>query len=542
MLDVVRFLSRIPARKEVPIMVESLSSPAKPNQNRQPQSEQIIQRYGQQMYDLVDELIHKTVHDIEQHVPLHKMEKDAWKTVLALGRCLLQMIFEIVGSGDVGPRVTLPDGRTVKRLDDLSKRDYTCPFGEFHLERTVYGTRKGKKIEFVPLDERLGLPESKFSYLLQDWDQSEVMEQPFDRARGAMARILDLTQHVDSLEQMNRQMARQVEAFHGAQLPPEPESEGEILVQTADHKGVPLQHSADRTTAADHDAEAPRRENRKRMATLAGVYSIDPYIRTPDQVVEGLFAEPGSPRDPDLPPRPKPRNKRLRACLPHENHLGEQIDGTAAMFGWLADEVFARNPDGLKTLIHLTDGEECLRTMRDVFQEGVAMVDILDLLHATSRVWRASRLLGYTAEAEREKFVRERVSWILHGEVKSVIVSFRQLGTRRGLTGKRLKELHGICNYFEKNQERMRYDEYLAKGYPIASGVIEGACRNVVKDRMERTGMSWVIEGALAMLSLRCVWLSDSWEEYHSFRIERETQRLHPNRPWIKELPWALAT
>jgi len=258
--------------------------------------------------------------------------------------------------------------------------------------------------------------------------------------------------------------------------------------------------------------------------------------------VEALFSQPGTPRDPDLPPRPKPQNKRLRACLPHENHLGEEIDGTAAMFGWLADEVFGRNPEGLKMLIHLTDGEECLRTTRDVFQEDVAMVDILDLLHATSRVWRASRLLGYTGEAEREKFVRERIHWILQGNVTSVIASFRSLSTRRGVTGKRQKELQKICNYFEKNAYRMRYDEYLAKGYPIASGVIEGACRNVVKDRMERTGMSWVIEGAQAMLSLRCVWLCDSWEEYQAFRIERETQRLHPNRSWLKELPWALAT
>ena len=357
-----------------------------------------------------------------------------------------------------------------------------------------------------------------------------------------MARILGLQQHVDSLEQMNRQMARPVEDFHAQQQPPAPESEAEILVQTVDHKGVPLQHPADRSAAADHDAEAPRRENRKRMAALAGVYSIDPYVRTPDQVVEALFAEPGSPRDAGLPPRPVPQNKRLRACLPHENHLGEEINGTAAMFGWLADEVSDRKPDGLKTLIHLTDGEECLRTTRDVLQEGVAMVDILDLLHATSRVWKAGRLLGYEGEAAREKFVRERVSWILHGDVKSVITSFRQLGTRRGLQGKRLKALQGICNYFEKNAYRMQYDEYLSHGYPIASGVIEGACRNVVKDRMERTGMSWVIAGAQAMLSLRCVWLCDSWEEYQGYRIEQETQRLHPNRSWIKELSWAIAT
>lgn len=523
-------------------MIANQMPVANPIQVDQQSQEELIQKHGQRMHDLVDQLVLGNLQAVKNHTPVHEVERDTFGTLLRLGNCTLQLLFDLLGSGDVGPTVTLPEGRTLKRLQELHSRDYLSVFGEFQLDRTVYGRREGKKIEFVPLDERLGLPESKFSYLLQDWDQCEVMEQPFAKVKGVMGRILGLTQHVDSLEQMNRQMAQQVEAFHETQLPPALESEGEILVQTADHKGVPLQHPADRNAAADHDAEAPRRAGRKRMAALAGVYSIAPYVRTPDQVVEALFAKPGSPRDESLPVRPKPQNKRLRACLPHENHLGETIDGTAAMFGWLADEVFARNPDGSKPLIHLTDGEPCLRTMRDVFQDEVAMVDILDLLHATSRVWRASRLLGYEEEAKREKFVRERVSRILHGEVKSVIVGLRQLGTRQGLTGQRRKELQGICHYFEKNQDRMQYDEYLAKGYPIASGVIEGACRNVVKDRMERTGMSWVIEGAQAMLSLRCLWLSESWDAYQPFRIERETQRLHANRPWIKALPWALAT
>ena len=74
----------------------------------------------------------------------------------------------------------------------------------------------------------------------------------------------------------------------------------------------------------------------------------------------------------------------------------------------------------------------------------------------------------------------------------------------------------------------MAYKDYLARGYPIASGVIEGACRNVVKDRMERSGMRWVMQGAHAMLSLRSIHLSGLWDEFIQFRIGRETQRLYP--------------
>ncbi len=84
----------------------------------------------------------------------------------------------------------------------------------------------------------------------------------------------------------------------------------------------------------------------------------------------------------------------------------------------------------------------------------------------------------------------------------------------------------------------MRYDEYLAAGYPIASGVIEGACRHLVRDRLERTGMNWCIPGAQSMLNLRCIYLTDEWEPFMAFRIAEETKRLYPYRSTLQPLPW----
>jgi hypothetical protein len=75
----------------------------------------------------------------------------------------------------------------------------------------------------------------------------------------------------------------------------------------------------------------------------------------------------------------------------------------------------------------------------------------------------------------------------------------------------------------------MAYHEYLAAGYPIASGVIEGACRHVVKDRMERSGMRWVLQGAHAMLGLRSIQASGLWEDFMRFRITAECKRLYPH-------------
>ena len=125
-------------------------------------------------------------------------------------------------------------------------------------------------------------------------------------------------------------------------------------------------------------------------------------------------------------------------------------------------------------------------------------VPILDILHVASYVWSAAKLFEQD-EGTRKQFTRLRLARILNGEVHAVILGLRQLATRRQLKGDSRQQLEQICSYFAKNAERMRYREYLALGYPIASGAVEGACGHLVKDRMERSGMRWTLEGAGAM-------------------------------------------
>ena len=179
--------------------------------------------------------------------------------------------------------------------------------------------------------------------------------------------------------------------------------------------------------------------------------------------------------------------------------------------------------------------------MREVFQADVPMIDILDLLHVTPRLWDAATLFHAKGSRAAENFVRERVTRILHGDVIGVVRGLRRMGTTERPAWRQTTRLRKICGYLEKNRDRMRYDEYLACGYPIASGVIEGACRNVVKDRLERTGMNWTIPGAEAMLELRCIHLTEQWDAFIEFRIAKETQRLYPYRDTLKTLPWQVA-
>jgi hypothetical protein len=475
---------------------------------------------------LVPQVLDVLTRALREGTAVHQVEADLWDLALQLGRRSLAAFFAACGSGDLGETLTLPDGEQLRRLDDLHPRRYVSVFGAFRLERTAYGSREGQALEYVPLDNRLQLPAGAFSYLLQDWDQALAVEQAFTQVSQAIARMLKLPQSVDSLEGMNRQMARDVGTFRDSQGSPPAAEEGAIVVVTADCKGVVMRGQG---TPAVCGGQRPagQRANHKRMATVGAVYTVDPYVRTAEEVVAALFRDPG--HEPG--PRPQPAHKRVWASLPRQ---GPQPQSSIeAVFDWLWWEFAQRNPQLKRPTVCLCDGQEALW---QACAESVAdpdRVEVLDLLHVTPRLWHAARLLYGDKGQEVVPFVRRRVTQVLQGKVEAVIRALRRLATARGLKGAKRQALARICGYLRKNRRRMRYDEYLRAGYPIASGVIEGACRHLVKDRMERAGMHWTPAGAQAMLDLRSVWIADQWEAFQQDRIQRDRERLYPHRDLV---------
>lgn len=469
----------------------------------------------------------------EQGLAAHEVEADIWRRVLLLGHQALELLFHLVGTGDVGETTALPDGREVRRLDGLHPRAYQSVFGRFEVERTVYGSREGQKIEYVPVDTQLQLPESDFSYLLQDWSQGLSVEHAYRRVPETLGRILDVKPTVDSLERMNLKMAQSVRGFRESRPAPEPEAEGALCVVSADGKGIPIRRPTPEVPIEAHDRDQQPKTNRKKMAMVGTVYTIDPFVRTPEEVAASLFRDPD-----DVTPsakRPEPQHKRLWASLPQDQD-GDLISATDETFGWLAQEVARRNPESHKPTLLLMDGQKSLweAGRRDLAQDP--MIEILDLLHATPRIWEAAGLFYARDSDQAWEFVYDRVLRVLRGEVRTVIAGLRQMGTKRKLRGKKREKLAKICGYLQNNAHRMRYDVYLAAGYPIASGVIEGACRHFVKDRMERSGMRWTIESAQAMLDVRSTYLNGDWDTFMTYRIEKETQRLYPHRELVEPI------
>jgi hypothetical protein len=442
----------------------------------------------------------------------------------------------------VGPTLTVPGTRpgeppqVLPRLDASRSRPYLSIFGEVAIQRTCYGP---DRVEVAPLDARLHLPRRQYSYLLQKWLGAFVIDDAHAEAVQKLQTILGLSISVKASEDLNREQASDVEPFQDSLPVPEPSEEGPIVVVSADCKGVPLVRSAlagveEESTQEDTTRSSPHhrrgkgeKANTKRMAAVGAVYTIEPFVRTTDEVIDELQRTKAATR------RPAPQHKRLRADL---------LLGKVSLFLWLADELCRRNPSGAKPVVFLSDGERALHDRQgEYLPEGVTC--ILDLLHVLERLWKVAWCLFEegTQKAQAEQWVEDRLRMLLDGKVGYVIGGLRQTLTKRKLKGSRRKTMREVIGYFDGNRSRMRYDEYLAAGYPIGSGVIEGACRHLVKDRMERAGLHWTPAVAQAMLDLRSTYVNGDWEAYQAYRIRRETQRLYPHRHLVEGPQFCMA-
>jgi hypothetical protein len=349
---------------------------------------------------------------------------------------------------------------------------------------------------------------------------------PYATVSAALTRILGFTQSVHTLERNQREVATAAGEFWEAQPTPPSEKEGELLVCTADGKGVPMRGGAKAPKGIEPPSTAGMRPGTKKMALIGAVYTVNRFERTPDEVLEALFREAPAGQPPS---RPRPCFKYVRAALERDDSDSTEPQ-IRTIFGWMAAQVRQRNPDASKKVVLLMDGQESLWKAGRVYlpEELAEVTEILDLLHALGYLWEAAPLFHPNDSDAARTFVKAQARRMLHGEVAAVIHALRWLGKHHKLKGKRRETLERICGYFHNNAQRMAYDAYLEHGFPIASGVIEGACRCVVKDRMERSGMRWVMSGARAMLDVRCIYLSGLWEEFMTFRIQRESRRLYP--------------
>ena len=424
------------------------------------------------------------------------------------------------GDGDLGAAIILPadphDGRPLRLA---YKRPHTRSvltlFGELRITRIGYGAPGHKALH--PLDVELCLPERIYSYECQRRLIRGVICGPFDEAIALIGEMTGVSVPKRSAEQLVREAAVDFDAFYAerAQAAVKP-GRGEILVGAIDCKGIPMV-KPERALRVIRRCKGEK-ANKKRMATVAAVHSQAPVTRTPKDVLDSLFA---ADQRPERQKRTPPQHKRVWASL---------IASKDTFITDVKAEMTRRDPRHRRSWVIVTDGERALQ--QRVCQTFTDVTLVLDLLHVLDKLWACGHALYGEGSRDAEDFVYQRAERILCGMSSQVVKGLRQIVTKRRLTGNKAKTLQNAASYLHRNRQRMRYDLYLANGWPIASGSVEGACKNLIRDRFERSGMRWTPETAEALLRLRAVYLSGDLDSYWEFHIDRDQQRLYRRDEW----------
>jgi hypothetical protein len=452
------------------------------------------------------------------------VEREVEEKTYELARLLFQAHLDERGPGEVAEPVRDAAGRT-RTETRAHTRTLETVFGPVKVNRTGYGGPGLGSLH--PLDAELNLPPERYSHELRRQAAVEASKGSYDEAVESLAERSAAKVPKRQLEQLVVRSATDFDSFYQRQSwSGDVAGEGTLLVLSFDGKGVAMLpeglREATRKAGEKRQPKLSKRlskgekRNAKRMATVATVYTIAPHVREPEQVARGMApiheVEPAK--------RPKPEGKRVWASL--EKTPKEVIEEAF-------EEAQKRDPSHEKEWVALVDGNKnqlsILRQMAKKY--GVKLSVVMDVIHVTEYLWKASTGFHEEQNPEREKWVSERLLRILRGESSQVAAGIRRSATLRGLTGGARDAVDGCCNYLLNHTRYLRYDRYLAKGMPIATGVIEGACRHLVKDRMDVTGARWSLAGAEAVLRLRALRASGDFDEYWKYHEAQEYERNH---------------
>lgn len=455
----------------------------------------------------------------------HEAEKGIFKRLMPLGLAAMRVYFAERGTGDVGTAVEREDGMVLLREGKLRERDYFSIFGKLDVPRTCY--RALGEAGIFPLDEHVNVPERCYSYFLQEWMTLFAVEHPFKESAGWFDQLFDLDVAESVLIDVAKDAYEDYDAFYTQRPAPSEDTEGEILVVSVDGKGVPMI----KAEAAKLQAKLGKGEKRqKKKEALVGVsYTVDRKERSAEELAELLIdpeaAQERRKREGKKDDAPRAHNVRRLASLARPKH--EVMES-------IMHDVARRDPERRRPLAVLLDGALGLWALvTKCFKGWENVTFVLDLMHVVGYLWVAANALFGEGSEEGKQWVQHKLTQILRGRVGYVIGSLKQTLAKRKLKKSSREALGSVIGFLHNHRRWMKYDEYLAAGLPVATGVVESACGSVVKHRMEGEGKRWSVQGAEAILALRSLRKShdNDLREYWRFHARQERARLYAHRP-----------
>jgi len=416
-------------------------------------------------------------------------------------------------------RVTGPDQVARTRAERGHARSLSSVFGPVTVSRIAY--RAPGTAAVHPLDAELGLPAGRHSPGLAEMTAAGAARGSLEQACVQVRARTGCKLGTRQAQQLVRAAAADSGGFY-AHRPAPLAVAGEVVVLSCDAKGIrmrpgelrPRAERLARSSVPQQDGRLSQGEvrTRRRMAAAGAVWVITPAPRT-----AGDILGPGPRAD-----GPQVRHKWLTASV---------ADDAAAVIAAVFAEADRRDPAHERAWIALADGnkDQIRQIQAQAAARKITVTIICDLIHVTEHLQDAAWCFFPRASAGAGRWVRARTAQILDGGPAgpaAVAAALRQAAAGLGKT--RRKTAEKTAGYLEAKAPHLDYPQALAAGWPIATGVIEGACRHLVKDRMDITGARWGVQTAEAILKLRAITANGDFDAYWTWHLQQEHHRNHP--------------
>lgn len=439
----------------------------------------------------------------------YQVELTRFRRLLALGAVLLRLFCGTRAAVRPAEPVTAPDGTRLPPHDQRPTTDSSV-FGKVRFARHFF-TAPGQEGR-CPLDAELSLPARCDADLLREWAVYGTTDESYRESQTVLERILGLSLSLQTLETGVAAAGDDVAAFYEQPVKPPPASTGETpswwsrpTAQGGRWGSPPPRRPL---CAWPRDRSGPRRRKR----SSPGLSTIAPSPRTPQEVVAALLQDPNRS---ESAARPVPVGQELRATLA----------GKAVALSCLAQRVAHHEGPHIQPRVARTDGAKALP--QHVVTHFPAYPLVLDILHATAYLWdTATALLGET-HPHRLAWVGAYLEPLVAGQTDAVMTALEAEVKDPTHTATQRQAIRRTVGDDRRNRLYMHDDEYLARGWPMGTGVVEGACGHLVNDRMEQSGLRWTKGGAQAVLDRRAVRLNGHGDTSGLFHRHQPHQRLY---------------
>ena len=392
-------------------------------------------------------------------------------------------------------------------------------FGEVTVTRHGYNKRKTKSV--FPLDAQLNLAKDQYSDGLRLQLAAQINHCAYDHAvehiKGTTGGKIAKRQCLELVQDM----AQDFEGYYQQNRYVKAEETNDLLVLTFDGKGIVMRPESLRACTKKKAQQAKKlnsrlsageKKDRKRMAQVASVYTVMPHQRSAESVMK--MEEEAHVHTLRVPAR----NKRVWASVKRD--ASDVIDEAF-------EEALQRDPNQDRAWVVVIDGHPVQRKMIEKAAQkfNVNVTIVLDFIHVLEYLWKAAWCFFDKGDEAVEGWIAKYAIKILNGKSSQVAKGLKQSATKRKLSQR--TGVDKCAKYLLNNTKRLKYDVALSSGFPIASGIIEGACRHLINDRLDITGARWCLDGAEALLKLRSLKSSAHFDDYWQFHKQQSKNRLY---------------